>query len=125
MLFHGLGLEATSVLVMLLIVMVVIQFLHIVFVGTTAMTTALIPIVLALAQAAHINPLILVLPAGMVIGGYPVLMFYNTLPNIIVYGSGRLRVSDFPKVGIIISLIACVVYAACAATYWKWLGLYN
>ena len=45
--------------------------------------------------------------------------------NIIVYGSGRLRVSDFPKVGIIISLIACVVYATCAATYWKWLGLYN
>jgi len=122
--FHGLGLEATGVLMMLLALMVVIQFLHIAFVGTTAMATAFLPIVLALAQAAHINPLILALPAGMIIGGYPVLMFYNTLPNIIIYGTGRLKVGDFPRVGVLVSLIACLVYAACAATYWHWLGLY-
>jgi len=122
--FNGLGLQTVGVLAMLLALMVVIQFLHVVFVGTTAMATAFLPIVLALAQAAHINPLILALPAGMIIGGYPLLMFYNTLPNIIIYGTGRLRVGDFPRVGVPISLLACLVYAACAATYWHWLGLY-
>jgi di/tricarboxylate transporter len=116
---NGLGLLAT-----LLIVMVVLQALHLIFVGTTAMATAVIPIVLALAQTAQIDPQVLVLPAGMVIGGYPVLMFYNTLPNIIVYGSGRLTVMDFPKAGIPISLIACLVYAIFASTYWRWLGMF-
>jgi di/tricarboxylate transporter len=123
--FNGLGLQMLGILALLLALMVVIQFLHLVFVGTTAMATAFLPIVLALAQAAHVNPLVLVLPAGMIIGGYPVLMFYNTLPNIIIYGTGHLRVGDFPKVGVIISLIACAVYALCALTYWHWLGLYS
>jgi di/tricarboxylate transporter len=60
----------------------------------------------------------------MVIGAYPLLMFYNTIPNIMVYGSGRMRIGDFPKVGVVCCGIACLVYALCAATYWKWLGLY-
>ncbi len=123
--FHGLGLQALGVLALLLALMVVIQYLHVVFVGTTAMATAFLPIVLALAQTAKIDPLVLVLPAGMIIGGYPVLMFYNTLPNIIIYGTGKLKVGDFPKVGVLISFIACVVYALCAVTYWRWLGLYS
>lgn len=50
------------------------------------------------------------------------LMFCNTLPNIVVYGSGKLRVEDFPKVGALCAF-ACVLYAVCAATYWRWLGL--
>jgi len=77
-----------------------------------------------MAQTAHVNPLVLVLPAGMIMGGYPLLMFYNTLPSIFVYGTCKLRVEDFPRVGIAICAIACAVYALCAATYWRWLGLF-
>jgi len=62
--------------------------------------------------------------AGMIIGGYPLLMFYNTLPSIIVYGTGKLRVEDFPKVGVLICAVACLLYSLCAATYWRWLGLF-
>jgi len=122
--FHGLGLNGLSLLALLLVVMVILQALHLIFVGTTAMATGILPIVLALAQTANVDPRVLLLPAGMIIGGYPVLMFYNTLPNIIVYGSGRLTVWDFPKVGVPISLLACLVYAICAATYWRWLGMF-
>ena len=122
--FHGLGLNGLGLLATLLVVMVVLQALHLIFVGTTAMATGLIPIVLALAQTANIDPRVLVLPAGMIIGGYPVLMFYNTLPNIIVYGSGRLTVTDFPRVGVPISVLACLVYSICAASYWRWLGMF-
>lgn len=122
--FHGLGLGGAGLLTMLLVVMIVLQLLHVLFVGTTAMATGIIPIVLALAETAQVDPRVLVLPAGMIIGGYPVLMFYNTLPNIIVYGTGRLTVLDFPKVGVPISLLACIVYAICASTYWRWLGMF-
>ncbi|WP_375463924.1 SLC13 family permease [uncultured Methylobacterium sp.] len=122
--FHGLGLAGASTLVVVVVVMLIVQYLHLIFVGTTAMATALLPIILAMADTANISPVALALPAGMIIGGYPLLMFYNTLPSIIVYGTGRLTVGDFPKVGVAICALACLVYALCAATYWRWLGLY-
>lgn len=122
--FNTLGLSGLSIFMMLAIIMLIIQYMHLLFVGTTAMATAFLPIVLSMADAVQINPLIFALPAGMIIGGYPLLMFYNTLPNILIYGTGRLAVDDFPKVGVILCAIACLVYTLCAATYWKWLGLY-
>ncbi len=123
-LFKMFSMEKLPLVLMLVVVMLIIQYLHFVFVGTTAMATAFIPIVLAMAQVAHINPKILALPAGMIIGGYPLLMFYCTIPNILVYGTGELSVEDFPKVGIIVCTVACIVYAVCAMTYWKWIGLF-
>jgi solute carrier family 13 (sodium-dependent dicarboxylate transporter), member 2/3/5 len=122
--FHGLGLHGASTLVVIVVVMFIVQYMHVIFVGTTAMATALLPIILALAGTAGVAPVALALPAGMIIGGYPLLMFYNTLPSIIVYGTGKLRVEDFPKVGIFICAVACVLYSLCAATYWRWLGLF-
>ncbi len=121
--FHALGLAGASALVVIVVVMFIVQFMHVMFVGTTAMATALLPIILAMATTAGVNPVALALPAGMIIGGYPLLMFYNTLPNILVYGTGRLRVEDFPRVGVIVCIAACLLYALCAATWWHWLGL--
>ena len=121
--FHTLGLAGTSALVVIVVVMFIVQFMHVMFVGTTAMATALLPIILAMAGTAGVNPVALALPAGMIIGGYPLLMFYNTLPSILVYGTGRLRVEDFPKVGVVVCIVACLLYALCAATWWHWLGL--
>ena len=122
--FNALGLAGTSALVVIIVVMLIVQFMHVIFVGTTAMATALLPIILAMATTAGIPPVALALPAGMIIGGYPLLMFYNTLPSILVYGTGKLRVEDFPKAGVVICIVACLLYAACAATWWQWLGLF-
>ena len=104
--------------------MFIVQHMHLFFSTVLAMATALLPIITAMAEAAHINPIVLVLPAGMIIGGGPLLMFYNTLPNVVVYGSGKLRVEDFPKVGVPLCAFACILYALTAATYWRWLGLF-
>lgn len=122
--FHLLGLHGAPTLLIVVLVMFIVQALHVIFVGTTAMATALMPIILGLAQTAGMSPVALALPAGMIIGGYPLLMFYNTLPNIIVYGTGALRVEDFPRVGILLCTLACLLYAACAATWWQWFGLF-
>jgi solute carrier family 13 (sodium-dependent dicarboxylate transporter), member 2/3/5 len=116
------GVAGMSTLVVLIVIMLIIQYLHLAFVGTTAMATAILPVVIGMAEHLHVSPLIFALPAGMIIGGYPLLMFYNTLPNILVYGTGELTVGDFPKVGFILCAIAVVLYALCAATYWRWLG---
>lgn len=121
--FNALGLSSLSVIMMLVVLMFIIQYMHLLFVGTTAMATAFLPIVLGMAEVANVNPAFFALPAGMIIGGYPLLMFYNTLPNILIYGTGKLKVEDFPKVGFILCTIACILYSVCAFTYWKWLGM--
>lgn len=77
-----------------------------------------------ISASSGLPPAVLALPAGMIIGGYPLLMFYCTAPNIMVYGTERLALSDFPKVGVPVSILACIVYAICAATYWRWLGFF-
>lgn len=123
-LFHLFGLGSLGVLGLLIAVLVIAQYLHVFFVGTTVMLTAMMPIILALAKTAGVNPAVLAMPVGMVIGAYPLLMFYNTIPNIMVYGTGRMSIGDFPKVGVIACGVACLVYAICGATYWQWLGLY-
>ena len=121
--FSMFGLHGMAVVVLLMLVMFVVQFMHVFFVGTTVMATAFLPMVVALGVEAGLPPAVLALPAGMIIGGYPLIMFYCTNPNVMVYGSGQLSVGDFPRVGIPISVLACLVYGLCAATYWRWIGL--
>ncbi|WP_183102157.1 SLC13 family permease [Gibbsiella quercinecans] len=113
-----------SIMVLLLIVIFIVQYMHIPFMGTTKMTTMLIPIVISIAEAANINPTILAMPAGMIIGGFPLFLFYNTISSLLVYGTDELRMSDFPKVGVPICTVAVLVYSLMAMTYWRWLGLF-
>jgi len=122
--FAAFGLKGMAVLLLLVVVMFIVQFMHFVFVGTTVMATAMLPMVIALGVEAGLPPAVLALPAGMIIGGYPILMFYCTNPNVLVYGTGQLTVADFPRVGIPVSILACIVYGICAATYWRWIGLF-
>lgn len=122
--FNFLGLSGVSPIVLIIVIMVILAYMHFIFVGTTVMATALMPLVIGIAETAGMHPLVLLLPAGMIIGGYPLVMFYSTLPNIIVYGSGKLRAGDFIIPGSILCLLACLIYAVCAATYWRMLGLF-
>ena len=123
-LFKMLSLNGASTLVVLLVVMLVVQYLHIPFMGTTKMATMVMPIVIGLAASAKVPVVALAMPAGMLIGGYPLFLFYNTIPNLLVYGTNELKMSDFPKVGFVVCTLAVILYAACATTYWRWLGLF-
>lgn len=122
--FSTFGLHALPVMMIMIVVMLICQFMHFFFVGTTVMCTSMMPMIIALSIEAGMPPQLFALPAGMIIGGYPLLMFYCTNPNILVYGTGQLSVGDFPKVGVPISIVSSIVYVLCAMTYWKWIGMY-
>uniref|UniRef100_UPI0019548DF6 anion permease n=1 Tax=Serratia marcescens TaxID=615 RepID=UPI0019548DF6 len=47
--FGALGLDALGTLMLIIVVMLVVQYMHFIFVGTTAMATALLPIIIAMA----------------------------------------------------------------------------
>ena len=57
--FHALGLHGASTLIVIVVVMFIVQYLHVVFVGTTAMATALLPVILAMAGTAGVSPVAL------------------------------------------------------------------
>ncbi|MCD8346782.1 MAG: DASS family sodium-coupled anion symporter [Lachnospiraceae bacterium] len=109
--------------VMIAAVIVIIQFMHLFFVGTAPMANAFFPILVSLALQLDMETEALIMPAAFMIGGYPVLTFFNTTPNILCYDTKKLKAADFLKVGLPISVIACVVYIACAFWYWPGIGL--
>ncbi|MBU2703962.1 di/tricarboxylate transporter [Sporomusaceae bacterium BoRhaA] len=82
--FTSLGLVGASSLVVIVVVMFIVQFSRIGFMGTTGLTVLYMPVIVALAAAADLPAAALALPTGMIIGGYPFLMFYNTLSNILI-----------------------------------------
>ena len=108
--FACFSLQEASPLLFLTVILLLCQFLHVFFVGTTVMGTTLIPIVLALSSRAGFPPRLAALEAGMIISGYPVLMFYCTTPSILVHGTGKLPADAFLRTGIPISFLACLVY---------------
>lgn len=122
--FNSLGLVGASSLVVITVVILIVQYARIGFFGTTGLTVLFMPIVVAFAAAANLPAAALAMPVGMLIGSFPFLMFYNTLSNILVFGTGYLVVGDFPKVGFVLCFAGVLVYTIFAATYWRWLGLY-
>jgi sodium-dependent dicarboxylate transporter 2/3/5 len=100
------------------ILIVIVQFMHVVFVGTATMANVFFPILVGIAEVSDINPMLTVLPAAFMIGGYPILMFFNTTPNILCCDTGELKNRDFPLFGCCVSVLACIVYIVCV--YWYW-----
>jgi len=123
-LLNLLGLVGATTTIVMLVIMIVVQYIRLFFQGTTKMATIMMPIIIAMAIAANADPFAVALPAGMLITGFPLLMFYGTTPNVVVYGTGIIKVMDFPKFGFPIATVGILFYLAVAVTYWKWLGLY-
>ena len=112
-----------GLLLAVVIVIVTVQFMHIFFVGTATMANAFFPILVSIAANMHVSAGSIIIPAAFMIGGFPVLFFFNTTPNILCYDSGYMKAMDFLKTGIPISIAACLVYAFCAYWYWPVTGM--
>ncbi len=119
-LFSGLHLVQYSSTVIIIALIVIVQFLHLAFAGTATMANVFFPIVLGIANVSGIDPIMTILPTAFMIGGYPLLMFFNTTPNILCYDTGEVQAVDFPKIGVITSIVASLTYALCLLFYWNW-----
>ena len=67
--------------------------------------------------------MVLILISAFMIGGYPILMFFNTTPNILCYDTGYLKAGDFIKIGLCVSVVVCAIYIACLELYWPAVGM--
>jgi len=68
----------------------------------------ILPLLASLALAIHVNPLLLMIPATLS-ASCAFMLPVATPPNAIVFGSGRVRMVDMVRVGLIMNLIGIVL----------------
>jgi sodium-dependent dicarboxylate transporter 2/3/5 len=76
--------------------------------SNTATTEMILPILASVAVAMKTNPLVLMIPATLS-ASCAFMMPVATPPNAIVFGSGRIRIAEMAKVGLVLNLIGVVV----------------
>jgi sodium-dependent dicarboxylate transporter 2/3/5 len=76
--------------------------------SNTATTEMLLPILAGLSVSIEVNPLIFMLPATMS-ASMAFMLPVATPPNAIVFGSGRLKVMDMARNGLILNLIGIIL----------------
>jgi sodium-dependent dicarboxylate transporter 2/3/5 len=79
--------------------------------SNTASTTMMLPILAATAQALHVNPLLLMLPATMS-ASCAFMLPIGTPPNAIVFSSKRVSMAQMGKTGFLLNLITVVFVTA-------------
>ena len=76
--------------------------------SNTATTEMILPILASVAVAMKTNPLLLMIPATLS-ASCAFMMPVATPPNAIVFGSGRISISDMAKAGLVINFIGVLV----------------
>lgn len=79
--------------------------------SNTATTQMILPILGALAVAMKVNPLLLMIPAALS-ASCAFMMPVATPPNAIVFASGRIKIGEMVKAGILLNCIGVVIVTA-------------
>jgi len=103
----GAGLEGTPPAILVGAICTAMTFMT-ELTSNTATTEMILPILASIGVAAQTNPLLLMIPATLSTS-CAFMMPVATPPNAIVFGSGRVRMSQMIRAGLLINLIGIVV----------------
>ena len=90
--------------------------------SNTATSIILLPIIGDLAVSAHIEPLLLLLPATLA-ASCAFMLPVATPPNAVVYGSGMIRLPDMAKAGFGVNLGSAILITLWTLTWGQWVVL--
>lgn len=103
------GLAGISPIVMIVLICLTLTFLT-ELTSNTATTEMILPILASVAVALQMNPLFLMVPATLS-ASCAFMMPVATPPNAIVFGSGRISISEMARIGFFINIIGVGVIA--------------
>jgi len=112
------GFQELHPIIILLIVVSTITFLT-ELTSNTATVETFLPILASMSIAIHINPLFLMIPATIA-GSYAFMLPVATPPNAIVFGSGKLKISDMVKTGFWLNLLGILLLTIVSYYYLTW-----
>ena len=101
------GLAGMPPIVMIIIICFGLTFLT-ELTSNTATTEMILPILASVAIAMKTNPLLFMIPAT-ISASCAFMMPVATPPNAIVFGSGRIRISEMARVGVFINIIGIII----------------
>lgn len=101
------GFSQTGSFTLVLLVVVISIFLS-ELMSNTAQVIVMAPVLAALADALHLDPLLLGLPMTLAASAAS-MMPIGTPPNAIVFGSGYIKLKDMLKAGFVMNLVSIIV----------------
>lgn len=123
--FDGLGITGLPVLAIIAIVGAFTILIHLGFASATSMSSALIPVFIALAASIPDLPgegvgFVLIMQFLICFG---FLLPISAPQNMLAYGTGAFTTQQFLRTGIPLTIAGYLLILLFSATYWQWIGL--
>ena len=122
------GLYSMSAFGIIAVLAAFLIVIHLGFASATALSAAMIPIIISIMEGASVHSPLNVVGMTMIL--QYVICFGFILPvnapqNMVAFGTETFEAKDFIKTGIPLTIIAYLLILLMSATYWKWIGLVN
>src|SRR5579863_7050484 len=120
----GFGLDQLGALAILAVLAIFLIVIHLGFASATALSSSLIPIVIAVLQKVQtpgINVIGMTVILQFVIS-YGFILPVNSPQGVVAYGTETFAARDFVRIGLVLTVAAYLLTLVFGATYWRWLG---
>ena len=120
---HNTGLDQVGPLGIFAILGAFLILIHLGFASATALTSALLPILIAVLQTlpGEFSRLGMTMLLGFVVS-YGFILPINAPQNMVCLGTQTFTAKQFAKVGLIVTVVGYLLMLLFGATYWSWLG---
>ena len=117
------GLDGVGPLGVLAVLSAFLILIHLGFASATALTSAMLPILIAVLQTlpGDINALGMTMMLGFAVS-FGFILPINAPQNMVCLGTETFTARQFAKVGLIVTAVGYALMLIMGATYWRWLG---
>ncbi|AJE99839.1 DASS family sodium-coupled anion symporter [Pandoraea apista] len=117
------GLDSLPALWVFAILAAFLILIHLGFASATALTSAMLPILIAVLQTlpGDFNRLGMTMLLGFTVS-FGFILPINAPQNMVCLGTDTFTAKQFARVGIVITVVGYALLLLFAATYWRWLG---
>lgn len=119
-----LGIDKMGYAVGLLVFMLIINFMHVLFVGTSPYLTSIVPIGMGLCLSTGWHPGMLAIAIVYLSLAGAYILFCSNTTTLMSMSTGKVEANDYMKVGIPLVAIGSVIVWAAMMFYWPALGIF-
>lgn len=115
--------ENLSPILMVFVVVLSVSIMNITLSSATVSASIVIPIIIGLAMNIGVHTMALAFPAALA-SSLAFILITSTPTNVIAYSAGYFSIKDFAKVGVIMTVVSCIVVAVVMYGVGLMTGLY-